>query len=171
MEGSGDEREMDKVRDGRVVSIAFVLRNAQGDILDKTLPEAPLRYLHGRENIVRGLEARLAGLCVGDHLETVVPPEEGYGLRDGEPQAVPRAAFPAEAMLQPGVGFVARSEDGKPFPLWIVAVDDETVMVDANHPLSGQSLHFSVDVVAVRDATADELQDGRPHSGCQACMP
>ena len=63
----------------------------------------------------------------------------------------------------------AKSEDGKPFPLWIVDIGDEDIYVDANHPLAGKTLHFDVEIIDIRKATADELNDGRVHSGCNLC--
>lgn len=154
-----------------VVSIAYVLTDTKGQVLDMSSAENPMRYMHGHENIIRGLEKNLEGLKIGDHREIDVQPQDAYGLRDGEPQAVPRSIFPPGTEFKVGAGMMAKSEDGKPFPLWIVKMDEEHVYVDGNHPLAGQTLHFSVDVLAIRPATQDELKDGVPHDGCDACRP
>ncbi len=55
---------------------------------------------------------------------------------------------------------VAEDEDGNAFPLWVTAVDDEQVLVDSNHPLAGETLHFEVEVVGIRDATSEEQAHG-----------
>lgn len=152
-----------------VVSIAYVLSNDEGEVLDMASRETPLRYMHGHANIVRGLENALTGLAVGDHKHVDVQPEDGYGLRDGEPQPVPKSIFPEGTEFKIGAGMMAKSEDGKPFPLWIVGIDEDHIYVDGNHPLAGKVLHFDVEVVAMRMGTQDELKDGYPHDGCDAC--
>lgn len=154
-----------------VPSVIFVLSNDEGEVLDLATYDNPMRYLHGHDMILRGLEHALEGKKVHDHFHIDVPPEDGYGLRDGEPQAVPKSIFPEGTQFKIGAGMTAKSEDGKPFPLWIVSIDDENVYVDGNHPLAGQTLHFDVEVIAIRKATQDELKDGRVHDGCVLCRP
>ena len=164
-----DSLQTNKVTQDTVPSVIFVLSNDAGEVLDLATREAPMRYLHGHGAILRGLEKALDGAEVGRQFHVDVPPEDGYGLRDGEPQAVPKSIFPEGTPFRVGAGMTAKSEDGKPFPLWIVSIDEENVYVDANHPLAGQTLHFDVEVIAVRFATEDELKDGRVHDGCDMC--
>ncbi|MBO5753269.1 MAG: peptidylprolyl isomerase [Proteobacteria bacterium] len=164
-----DSLQTNKVTQDTVPSVIFVLSNDAGEVLDLATREAPMRYLHGHGAILRGLEKALDGAEVGKQFHVDVPPEDGYGLRDGEPQAVPKSIFPEGTPFRVGAGMTAKSEDGKPFPLWIVSIDEENVYVDANHPLAGQTLHFDVEVIAVRFATEDELKDGRVHDGCDMC--
>lgn len=154
-----------------MVSVDFTASDADGRVIDQTPPEEPLRFLFGAGNLLSGLERQLAGAKLGQRLRIAVPPEEAYGLRDGEPQAVPRDVFPADIELVVGYKFMARSDDGHPFPLWVTALEEKTVYVDANHPLAGQTLYFDVKVVAIRPATDDELQTGYAHNGCAACRP
>jgi FKBP-type peptidyl-prolyl cis-trans isomerase SlyD len=152
------------IADDVVVTIDYILRNTAGDILDRSEGEDLLTYLHGHQNIVTGLEAALAGKKVGDIVKVAVPPEDGYGLRDPEGvRQLERAAFPPEAQLSPGDQFTAELEDDQLVPLWVVAVDEEFVHVDLNHPLAGETLHFEVTVVELRDALANELAHGHPH--------
>ena len=153
----------DIIADNVVVTIDYILRNGGGDVLDRSEDE-PLSYLHGHQNIVPGLEAALAGKKKGDMVKVAVPPEEGYGVRDPNAvRAIERDTFPPEAELRPGIQFVAELEDGEHMPMWVVAVDAEHVHVDMNHPLAGETLHFEVTVVELRDATHDELSHGHPH--------
>src|SRR5512139_3524218 len=110
------------VADNVVVTIAYTLRNAGGDILDSSEGDEPLSYLHGHQNIVPGLEAALTGKKQGEIVKVAVPPEEGYGVRD--PNAVrqlERGAFPPDAELRPGLQFIAELEDGEHMPMWVVA--------------------------------------------------
>ncbi|MFX9181113.1 FKBP-type peptidyl-prolyl cis-trans isomerase, partial [Acinetobacter baumannii] len=81
-----------------------------GDVLDSSSGREPLPYLHGKGNIVPGLEKALAGKTVGDKLNVVVAPEEGYGPRiDSLVQVVPKAAFQGVDKLEPGMQFQAES--------------------------------------------------------------
>ena len=149
---------------GRVAIIQYVLRDDAGEQIDASTPEDPLPYLHGAQNIVPGLEQALEGKSPGDKISAKIAPEDGYGVRHGPgPRPIPRSAFPDDAPLRPGVQFFAQDEQGQELPLWITDVGDETVHVDVNHPLAGMTLHFEVEVVAVRAATEDEVDHGHPH--------
>ena len=96
-------------------------------------------------------------------LTAIVAPEDGYGERRAKPQPVNRSAFPKDARLEKGAQFVVRGPDGRAMPIWISKVQGPTVYVDPNHPLAGVTLHFEVDVVAVRDANAEEIAHGHVH--------
>ncbi len=148
---------------GKVVSLHYTLKNDAGETLDKSEGE-PLVYLHGGDNIVPGLERKLSGRKVGDKLDVVVEPEDGYGTRDPRGvQDVPREAFPPDAPIEVGASFVVETPDGQPMQLWITKLEGDSVTCDANHPLAGQCLHFSVEIAAIRDATAEETEHGHPH--------
>ena len=147
-----------------VVTIDYTLTNNEGEVLDSSVGDDPLTYLQGHGNIVPGLENALAGKRVGESLKVSVPPEEGYGVRDpAGVRALPRNAFPADAELAVGSQFMAELEDDEVVPLWVVELDDETIHVDMNHPLAGETLNFQVEIVELRDASAEELAHGHPH--------
>lgn len=148
---------------GKVVIIHYTLTNDAGETLDSSDGGEPLPYLHGGGNIVEGLEEALAGKAIGDKVQVTVPPEKGYGARDeSEPQPVDRQAFPPDAPLQEGMQFMVDTGNGYA-PVWIVKIEGEQVFLDGNHPLAGQTLNFAVEVVGIRDATADETAHGHPH--------
>lgn len=151
-----------KVEDGKVVVLSYVLKDKDGEIIDEATEVDPFPYLHGAENIVPGLEAALSGKVVGDDFTAVVSPSEGYGERIGEPQAVPRSAFPEGMPIEVGMQFIASDGEAE-MPIWIVGVEDDELLVDNNHPLAGVTLHFAGKVIAVRDALAEELSHGHPH--------
>lgn len=151
------------IGDGTVVAIHYTLTNDVGEVLDSSSGHAPLTYLHGAGNIVPGLEAALAGLEAGATVRADVPPELGYGLRDGpEPQPFPRSQFPP-GQLEAGMRFFARGPDGEAFPVYVARADDQHVWIDFHHPLAGVTLHFDVEIVEVRTATAEEIEHGHPH--------
>lgn len=151
----------------KVVTIDYTLKNAQGDVLDSSEGQEPLVYLQGAENIVAGLERELEGKSVGDALNTVVSPEDGYGVRNEEMvAAVPREMFESDMDIEVGMSFQAETDQGVQV-VNVVAVNDEEVTVDGNHPLADEVLHFDVTVRAIREATAEELEHGHVHSaGC-----
>lgn len=152
------------VSDDKIVVFHYTLTNDAGEVLDTSRDGEPMPYLHGHDNIVSGLERGLLGRGVGDALTVVVPPEEGYGVASGAgPQPVPRSAFPEGMAVEPGMHFGAEGPDGETMMLWVTEVGDEEVWVDTDHPLAGVTLTFEVEIVAIRDATPDELTHGHPH--------
>ena len=151
-----------RVGKNTVVSIDYTLTDADGTVIDSSAGEKPLAYMHGTGSIISGLEDALEGKTQGDALKVTVPPEKGYGQRDEKLlQQVPRRMFDTER-LTPGMRFHAESEHGVRV-VTIAAVETDTVTVDSNHPLAGQTLNFDVKVVEVRAATEDELAHGHVH--------
>ena len=153
------------IADGQVVVMQYTLRGDDGELLDSSSPDDPMTYLHGADNIVPGLEKALDGKGVGFKGKVTVSPEDGYGERDEdeEPDAIPRKAFPPDMDIEPGMTFMAEGPNDEHAPIWIVGIEGDTVLVDSQHPLAGKTLHFEVEVIAIRTATADELAHGHPH--------
>ncbi|MFE3189772.1 peptidylprolyl isomerase [Nocardia sp. NPDC059240] len=148
----------------KVVSIEYTLTDDDGEVLDTSVGDEPLIYLHGAENIVDGLEKALEGRNAGDEVVVVVEPEDGYGEYLAElVSTVERDAFVGIDELEVGMEFEAEAPDGDSQIVVVRAVDGDEVTIDANHPLAGQRLHFAVKVIDIRDATADELEHGHPH--------
>ena len=156
--------ELTSVEIDSVVSMHYSLTLDSGDAVDSSQGREPLQYLHGHGNIVPGLEEKLTGRKVGDKFSVKVPPETGYGEHnpDGVRQ-LPRSTFPQDMELQVGMVLAAEDDEGHPHQLNVVAVGDDEVTVDLNHPLAGQNLNFEIEVVAVRAATQEELTHGHVH--------
>lgn len=115
--------------------------------------------------MVEGLEKALEGKAVGDVFEVRVKPEEGYGeYNDNMVQRVPKDVFMGVDELEVGMRFIADTDLG-PLPVVITEVDGDEVVVDGNHMLAGQELLFSVEVVGIREATAEEIAHGHVHGG------
>lgn len=134
-------------------------------IRDEAPVNQPLEYLHGHNNLVEGLEKALEGKAVGDVFEVRVKPEEGYGeYNDNMVQRVPKDVFMGVDELEVGMRFIADTDLG-PLPVVITEVDGDEVVVDGNHMLAGQELLFSVEVVGIREATAEEIAHGHVHGG------
>ncbi len=146
----------------KVVSIGYTLKDDDGEILDSSVGREPLVYIHGVGSLVAGLEKALDGKGAGDHVVVSVPPDEGYGARnEALIRKIPVRKLPP-AQVKVGGRVTIQTEEG-PMMLLVTAVQGDYATVDPNHPLAGLNLHFEVDVVEVRDATADELQHGHVH--------
>lgn len=151
-----------KIGKDRVVCMDYTIRLANGQVVETSVGQEPLTYLHGRRQIVPGVEKAIEGLESGALLEVVVPPPEAYGDRDPAGVfVVPRAAFPAGEEVGPGMMFSASRPDGRSITFRVIEANDELVLVDTNHPLAGETLHISIHVHSVRIATTDELYTGR----------
>jgi len=151
---------------GKVVLMNYTLRNPDGDVLDTSEGRPPMPYLHGAQNIVPGLERQLDGVALGAKVSAVVEPAEAYGVRNEELRTVfPKSAFPEDMPLEPGTPFAMQDpkNPGRAQHAFIIAVQGEQVMIDANHPLAGVTLHFDVEIVGIRDATEEERTHGHPH--------
>jgi FKBP-type peptidyl-prolyl cis-trans isomerase SlyD len=151
------------IEKNRVVTFNYTLRDEQGTVIDSSNGRAPLSYLHGKGNIIPGLEEALAGKSAGDKLDVTVVPERAYGVRDERlVQIVPKARFSEVQGLAPGMQVRTNGPQG-PRIVTVVRVDRDFVTVDGNHPLAGRTLHFSVEVTEVRKATHEEVSHGHVH--------
>lgn len=154
-----------KLAQNLVGAFEYELTGPDGETIDKSEPGNSMPYLHGAGNIIPGLEAELEGKEVGAELTVVVQPEMAYGKRDENMlQEVPREAFQGVDQLEVGMRFTAESNNG-PVPVVIIAVAEDTVTVDGNHPLADMVLTFKVKVTEVREATPQELEHGHVHAG------
>jgi FKBP-type peptidyl-prolyl cis-trans isomerase SlyD len=151
-----------KICKDRIVCMDYTIRLGSGQVVESSVGQEPLTYLHGRRQIVPGVERAVEGLESGALLEIVVPPREAYGDRDPAGVfVVPRAAFPSDEEIGAGMMFSAARPDGKNVTFRIIEASDQLVLVDTNHPLAGETLHISIHVHSVRSATSDEIYSGR----------
>ena len=152
-----------QIAERTVASFHYTLTDDAGKVIDSSAGNEPLTYLHGVGGIVPGLEKAMAGRSAGDRFDVVVTPEEGYG----EPnemlvQTVPREAFQGVDDIEEGMQFQAQTPQGA-ISVAVTKVEDGLVTVDGNHPLAGQTLHFAIEVVDVRDASVEEVVHGHVH--------
>jgi FKBP-type peptidyl-prolyl cis-trans isomerase SlyD len=158
--------EKTTVQQDAVVSIDYTLKDSLGNIIDSSEGAAPLEYLHGHNNLIPGLESELVGMSVGDEKKVVVAPEDAYGLRQEDAtQLIPADAFPPDMEVEPGIALEMRdTTTNQVFEVYVTEVRPEGVVVDFNHPLAGESLHFDVKIVDIRPASPDEIAHGHVHS-------
>lgn len=147
-----------------VVSLEYVLRLDDQNVVDTSAGSDPLEFLQGHGQIIPGLERALQGMSVGEEKDVVVAPSEGYGERDSNAfQLIPLDAFPSDVTLEPGMGLELLDSSGQPLLAFVAELRADGVMLDFNHPLAGETLHFNVKVVALRSATVEELSHGHVH--------
>lgn len=151
-----------QIADLTVVTIDYTLTDGDGDELDTSRGGEPLTYLHGAGNIIPGLERALTGRSAGQDVSVTVRPEDGYGLRDEDlVQSLPRGNFQA-GDVEIGTRFQAEGPEGSQV-VTVVALDDDSVTIDANHPLAGSTLNFAVSIHGVRTSTPEERKHGHVH--------
>jgi FKBP-type peptidyl-prolyl cis-trans isomerase SlyD len=157
-----------KIAENSVVNFHYTLTNSEGKLVDTSREGEPLPYLHGANNIVQGLEEALEGKQAGDKLQVEVPPHLGYGeYMEEMVQQVERDMFSGIDNLEVGMQFHAEGDSGQQQVVTITAVEGDMVSVDGNHDLAGETLNFDVEIMAVREATAGELDNGHIHGpGC-----
>lgn len=153
-------RRIGDIMTERLLSFHYTLRDAAGQVLDTSRGAQPIDCIEGADQIVEGLEKVLCVMTAGEQRKVVVPPEQGYGDVDADlVQRVPRGALPVEE-LSVGDQFQTGPDRHAPI-VRVQAIEGDEVVLDANHPLAGQSLYFEVELVAARPATKDELSAAR----------
>ena len=155
------------IANNTVVTIHFTVCSSDGTQIDTSRNSEPMVFLQGSHFMIQGLEDELIGKTAGDKFVIDVAPNLAYGERHDElVQAVPKSMF-EDMDITPGMTFRATTDDGEQ-SVMIIDVEDENVIVDGNHPLSGLTLNFDVEVLEVREATEEEIAHGHPHTegGC-----
>ncbi len=152
-----------KVAENKVVLIDYTLTDNAGEVIDSSEGAGPLAYLHGAGNIVEGLEEALTGKEAGAEVKASIEPAKAYGERHEDmKQDVPKELFGGVENIEVGMQFQSETDQG-PVLVTVVAISDEMVTVDGNHPLAGVHLNFEVTIREVREATAEELEHGHVH--------
>ncbi|RDL43976.1 peptidylprolyl isomerase [Marinomonas piezotolerans] len=152
-----------QIAENTVVSMHYTLKDENGEVLDSSAGQEPLVFLSGAQNIIEGLDNALQGKAAGDAMQVEVSAEEGYGpVHEELIQKVPHENFQGVDSIEVGMQFMAQTPNGQQ-PVTVIGVEDDGVMLDGNHPLAGKSLSFEVEVVDVREASAEELEHGHVH--------
>lgn len=169
-----------KIEKNRVVEFAYELE-VDGNIVDHTTKERPLDYIQGTGSLLPKLEEHIEGMEPGDKFDVTLSPAEGYG--EVEPDRIidlPKAAFEVngevrEDLLVPGNTIPMMNSMGGVIPGVVLEVTADSVKMDLNHQMAGKTLHFTGEIVSVREATEKELTEGLHgeyvHScgGCSGC--
>jgi FKBP-type peptidyl-prolyl cis-trans isomerase SlyD len=152
-----------EIRADRVVLIHYTLKDDSGAVIDSSAGGDPLAYIQGHGNLVAGLEKALEGKQDGDTVAVTVAPAEGYGVHDAKLiQRVPKRSMQGAGAIKKGMQFQGQTPDGMRV-FTVTALVGDMVTLDGNHPLADRNLNFDVEIVSVREATAEELEHGHVH--------
>ncbi len=142
-----------KISQGSVVTIDYDLKTEKGTLIDTTEGRDPLSYIHGNGDIIPGLEAALEGEHPGKELSVSVSPEDGYGIRNSALVArVPKEVLNGVPDLEVGMQLQVKTNDDVQ-TITIIQIEEETVVIDGNHPLAGHTLVFDVKVINVKESS------------------
>ena len=150
-----------KITKDTIVTLTFRATDAQGKVLedDKT----PRAYLHGGYgNTLPGIEKALEGQEAGFAASLVLPPEDAFGERDASlATSMPKRNFPAGVKV--GGQLQGTNEQGEQQVFTVMKIKGDTVLLDGNHPLAGQTLNLALKVLDVKPASAEEVTHGHAH--------
>lgn len=151
------------IENKKVAAIHYTLTNNDGQEIDSSLGKDPLYYMHGYKNLIFGLEEALFGKQVGDKFSVSIPPEKAYGaFNENDKLQVNKDQF--EGVDEVKLGMEIQTKTKKGVKLYRVEkVFGDTVILDGNHALAGQTLNFAVEVMEIRDASKEELEHGHAH--------
>ncbi len=157
----------DIISSGKLVSLTYRIEDEQGHVLEKT--DIPVSYIHGgRTELIGGMGAAVSGRCVGDEVELILGPDQGFGSHD------PDLTFTDDIEnLPPELRFVGaevqmENELGETRQFQVTRIANGKLTVDGNHPLAGKTLRVHVWIQEVRDPTYDELT---AHLGAGCALP
>ncbi len=146
-----------------VVSFHYTLRDAAGETLESSLGGEPSAYLHGAGNILPALETAMSGKTDGDSFSVELDAEQAYGEHKPErQQRVPVKHLSFKGKLRPGLVVQLNTSEGMR-AVTVVKAGRHSADIDTNHPLAGQALRFDIEILTVREATAEELSHGHVH--------
>lgn len=144
---------MTEAKMGDVVRINYTGRLTNGTQFDTSTGKEPLEFTIGLGQVIKGLEAEVAGMAPGDKNTVTIPCELAYGEHRPEAiQQLDRSKVPSGIDVRVGTQLQARTSDGGLMPITVVELDDDHVKIDANHPLAGQDLVFDVELVEIVEA-------------------
>ena len=156
------------IGDNKVVQMHYEGTLDDGTVFDSSEGRDPLEFIYGVGMLIPGLENEMEGLRVGERKTVRVAADDAYGpYMDEALQEIPLNQMPPDIDLEEGMQLVAQSPQG-PIPVTVLEIREETVVIDFNHPLAGEALTFDIEVVAIRDATEEELE---PFSAQMPVMP
>ena len=150
------------------VTIEYTLKDEKGEILDSSKEMGPLEYVQGVGMIIPGLETAMMGHKEGDEFSVDVEAKDAYGEYDDSLIfKVDRKQFPPQVQVEVGMEF--ETEEGHGRSVRVIAIDGDSVTIDANHPLAGEKLHFDIKVLSTRMATDEEIAEIFSHSCSCGC--
>jgi FKBP-type peptidyl-prolyl cis-trans isomerase SlyD len=159
------------IENNQIVSIEYTVKTGD-EVVDSNVGSEPLVFMFGKNQVIPGLESRIANMSISEKADLLIPSAEAYGEHNAEAlQELPKEQF-AGIELSEGMMLYGQGEDGGTVQVIVSELKGETVVIDFNHPLAGKDLMFSVEIKNIRDASAEEAMTGiaeenrQPEGGC-----
>ncbi|MDB5202480.1 MAG: peptidylprolyl isomerase [Ferruginibacter sp.] len=141
---------MAQVKNGDVVRVHYTGKLMNGEEFDSSTGREPLEFTVGAGQMIKGFDAALPGMEVGDKKTINIPAEEGYGERSEDAIIeFPKENVPADMKLEPGMPLTLSNQEGQPVPVIVKEINDDIIILDANHFLAGQELVFDIELVEI----------------------
>lgn len=164
-----------KISPNKFVSLSYDLNVGEGDekeLMEKATPEQPLEFIFGTNSMLEAFEKNVDGLAEGDSFDFVLTPDQAYGEYDDDHLVdLPKNIFEVDGKVDESVVFEGNTipmmdSNGNRLNGSVVSVNDDTVQMDFNHPLAGETLHFTGNVLSIREASAEEIAALFAPQGC-----
>jgi len=141
---------MIRANQGDIVRVHYIGRLADGTVFDASPADRPLHFIIGKNEVIPGFEAAVAGMYLGEKKSVIISPEQAYGPHDERyVETLERCRLPAGVELQVGRQLEVTSADDERLLLLVTALTETTVTLDGNHPLAGKDLHFDIELLSV----------------------
>lgn len=141
---------MQQVKEGDVVKVHYTGKLTSGEQFDSSVGREPLEFTVGAGQMIKGFDAAMSGMSLGEKKTINIAPEDAYGTRSEEAIIqFPRENVPADMQLEPGMTLTLSNQMGQPVPVIVVEVQQDVIILDANHFLAGQELIFDIELVEI----------------------
>lgn len=141
---------MSQAKSGDTVKIHYTGTLEDGTQFDSSKDRDPLQFEVGSGQVIPGFDKAVEGMAVGEEKSVTIASDEAYGpRREQMVQEVPKTALPPDLEPEEGMALQAQGQDGQPINLTVTEIGDDTITVDANHPLAGKDLKFDIELVAI----------------------
>lgn len=142
---------MSQVKENDTVKVHYTGKLSSGEVFDSSVDREPLEFTLGKGQIIPGFEKEVIDMKVNEKKSFDVTSEEAYGdVRKELIQEVPKTNLPPDIKPEVGMGLVSKTPEGQEMQLTVAEVKDESIVVDANHPLAGKDLTFEIEVVEIK---------------------
>ncbi len=139
-----------QAKKGDAVQVHYTGRLEDGSVFDSSVQREPLGFTLGDGNMIKGFDAAVDGMAIGDKKTVTIPAAEAYGeRRDDMMIDVPRHQVPADIKPEIGLQLMLQGGNGQPMPVIVIHVDEEKIILDANHQLAGKDLIFDIELVKI----------------------
>lgn len=148
--GGSKQNFMQQVKEGDVVKVHYTGKLVSGEQFDSSAGREPLEFTVGAGQMIKGFDAAMPGMSLGEKKTINISPEEGYGPRLEEAIInFPKENVPADMQLEAGMQLTLSNQAGQPFPVIVTEIREDVIVLDANHFLAGQELVFDIELVEI----------------------